>query len=231
MRLDAYSPEPYLRNFSIYMAEKRFGEAEAILLEALRNGVSSGVIYVSLGYLASLTGEHGKAEEYYAVAVEKEPENLMYKFYLGSAQERLGKRKEAIETLEEVVRAEPADLPEAYNYLGYLYVEENKDLDRAIELIKKALEIDPANGAYLDSLGWAYFKKGMLQDALQEMRKAAEVMPQDPVVREHLGDIYYAMGDLAGAAAEWETAAALDPENTAVRVKLENVKAKIDDKL
>ena len=111
-----------------------------------------------------------------------------------------------------------------------MYVEENRELDRAIELIKKALETDPANGAYLDSLGWAYYKKGMLEDALREIRKAAEALPQDPVIREHLGDIYHAMGDLAAAVAEWETAAALDPGNSAVQLKLENARSMIDNK-
>lgn len=225
-RLDPYSPEPYLRNFSIYVSARRYDEAETVLREALRNGVSGSVIYVSLGYLAGLTGDNDKSADYYEVAVDKEPDNQAYRFYYAAALERTGKKDEAIEMLEKLVSIEPEDLPEAYNYLGYLYVEKGRELDRAIELIKRALESDPDNGAYLDSLGWAYLKKKMYPEALLEMKKAVLVMPDDPVVREHLGDAYFANGDLGAALSEWETSLYMAPDNENLILKIERLDRK-----
>lgn len=230
IRLDMDSPEAYLRIFSIHMAERKYGEAEAILLEAIRNGVSSGVIYVSLGYLAGVTGENRKAMDYYGVAADKEPDNPMYKFYLGAAMDRSGKRDEAIKVLESIVAADPQGIPEAFNYLGYIYVEKNENLDRAIELIRKALEEDPENGAYMDSLAWAYFKKGMIKEALAEIEKALETMPDDPTIREHSGDIKFALGDTAGAQAEWARSLVIDPGNAAVKLKLEKLRSTANEK-
>jgi len=219
MRLDVNFPAPYLRAFSIYIAERRYAEAETILLEALKNGISGPFVYAGLGYLAVIEKDYPKAVEYYRIAVDKEPENNLYLFYLASALERSGERGKAIGILEKLV-SETDKLPEAYNYLGYLYIEENKDLDRAVMLIQKALEKDPDNGAYVDSLGWAYFKKGMYNEALNELKRAVELMPDDPIVREHLGDTYQAIGEGEKAYEEWEKALELDPGNKSLIKKI-----------
>ena len=108
--------------------------------------------------------------------------------------------------------------------MGYIYAEEGQDLDRAISLIKKAVELDPANGAYMDSLGWAYYKKGMLEEALAEVEKALKALPDDPVVISHLGDIYYAKGEVKKAIKEWQKALKLNPKNKRLRQKINEAK-------
>ena len=70
------------------------------------------------------------------------------------------------------------------NTLGYIYVERNEHLDEAIDLISRAITVDPENGAYLDSLGWAYYKKGKFAEALEALLKADKVM-QDPTIKDH----------------------------------------------
>ncbi|MGB2601378.1 MAG: tetratricopeptide repeat protein, partial [Candidatus Omnitrophota bacterium] len=219
-------PEPYLRNFSIYLAEKKYDKAEELLREALRNGISDAVIYASLGYLATQEKDHKKAIDYYEVAAEKDPENYSYKFYLAVATDQAGKRKEAIKVLEKSV-SEGADLPEIYNYLGYLYVEEGQDLDKAISLIKKSIAKDPDNGAYIDSLGWAYYKKGMLPEAVVEIERAAHFLPEDPVVRDHLGEVYYTMGEWEKALVQWKLSFKLYPANIKILNKIRAVERKI----
>jgi tetratricopeptide (TPR) repeat protein len=67
-----------------------------------------------------------------------------------------------------------------------MFAEDGVNLDEAVQLIKKALEFEPDNGAYIDSLGWAYFKKGELAPALRELEKAARSEPDDPEVADHL---------------------------------------------
>ncbi|MFC1643864.1 tetratricopeptide repeat protein [Candidatus Omnitrophota bacterium] len=229
MQLDTHSPEPYLRNFSIYVSGKDYGKAQEVLDEALQKGISTAVIYASLGYLASLEKDYKKAVDYYTVAAEKDPASAIYRFYSATALDRSGRREEALKVLEEIVSGEGA-IAEAYNYLGYLYAEEGRDLDRAVTLIKKALAIDPANGAYVDSLGWAYYKKGMMDEALEELNKAAELIPDDAVIRDHLGDVYFAGGELEKAAREWEMAIKLDPGDKKISKKLEKIKVKLKNK-
>jgi Flp pilus assembly protein TadD len=70
-----------------------------------------------------------------------------------------------------------------------MFADAGENLDEAVTFIKRALEIDPNNGAYIDSLGWAYFKKGMHKEALVELEKAIKFEPNDPDIKEHLKTI------------------------------------------
>ena len=139
--------------------------------------------------------DYKKAAEAYREASLEDPANYNYKFYLASALDYIGEREEAVNILEEITEDDIASVPEAYNYLGYIYAEEGKNLDRAIFLINKALKEDPDNGAYLDSLGWTYYKKGMLDEAEEMTKKALHYLSDDAVIREHLGDIHYKKGN------------------------------------
>ncbi len=67
-------------------------------------------------------------------------------------------------------------------------------LDEAYEAIQKALELDPENGAYIDSLGWVYFQKGMIDEAIRELERSAQLLDNDPIIHEHLGDAYRKKG-------------------------------------
>ncbi|GAI08430.1 unnamed protein product [marine sediment metagenome] len=93
----------------------------------------------------------------------------------------------------------------------------------AQELINKALEIDPDNGAYIDSLGWVYFKKGMIDEALVEIEKAAGLL-EDAEIFEHLGDIYQAKGYIERARGAYERALGLEPERKSAQERLEKLK-------
>jgi tetratricopeptide (TPR) repeat protein len=94
----------------------------------------------------------------------------------------------------------------AMNYLGFMFAEEGIKLDEAVTLLKKAVELDPQNGAYLDSLGWAYFKQAHYDKAEEYLQKAILRMPQDPSLHDHLGQIYEKTDRLKQAAAQWEIA-------------------------
>jgi tetratricopeptide (TPR) repeat protein len=110
-------------------------------------------------------------------------------------------------------------------------------LDEALGMIKKAVDSEPANGAYLDSLGWAYFKLGKYDLAEDNLTKASQHMGADPTVQEHLGDLYQKTGRLKLAAAHWERALAewnktvapeIDQEEQAkVQKKLESAKVRL----
>ncbi|MCX7661500.1 MAG: tetratricopeptide repeat protein [Candidatus Omnitrophica bacterium] len=129
--------------------------------------------------------------------------------------------KEAEEEFKELLRLNPDDHI-VLNALGYLYAENGINLDEAEILIKKALEFEPNNGAYRDSLGWVYYQKSQLDLAIKELERAAELL-EDPVIYEHLGDAYFKVGQILKAKDCWSKALELNPSNLELKKKLENL--------
>jgi len=91
------------------------------------------------------------------------------------------------------------------NYLGYMLADRNVRLQEAHDLIQKALDQEPNNGAYLDSMGWVYFRQNRLPEAEQSLRRALQTMSTDPTVHDHLGDVYFHEGKTREAIAQWQT--------------------------
>jgi len=114
------------------------------------------------------------------------------------------------------------DDPDVLNFLGYFYAEHNVHLDKAEELLNRALKQDPENPYYLDSLGWIYYKQGKAQEAEELIRRALYGMDSDDAeLRDHLGDVYLLQGDTERALREWQRALRLDPSLDAVQKKIE----------
>jgi tetratricopeptide (TPR) repeat protein len=123
------------------------------------------------------------------------------------------------------------------NYLGYMLADKGIRLPEALKLIRKAVDLEPMNGAYLDSLGWAYFKMGEYELAEDNLRKAVERDQTDPTVHDHLGDLYEKTGRIRLAASQWElslneynksASADVEPGDVAkVQHKLETARVKL----
>ena len=92
----------------------------------------------------------------------------------------------------------------ALNYLGYMLADRGTRLDESLGYIRRAVALDPNNGAYLDSLGWAYYKMGNYELAEENLRRASERIGNDPTVHDHLGELYQKTGRLKLAAANWQ---------------------------
>jgi Tfp pilus assembly protein PilF len=125
----------------------------------------------------------------------------------------------------------------ALNYLGYMLADRNVRLSEALQMIRQAVDLDPNNGAYLDSLGWAYYRLGELDKAEQYLRSAIERFSKDPTVHDHLGDVFAKQGNLKDAITQWEKSLQ-EWENTSptesdaaeiakVQKKLENAKVRL----
>jgi tetratricopeptide (TPR) repeat protein len=173
-----------------------------------------------------------KAEQLSSKADDKE-----YVWFLrGSTFEREKRYAEAEEQFKKVVASDP-DHASALNYLGYMLADQNTKLEEALGYIKRAVDLDPANGAYLDSLGWAYFRLGKYELAEDNLLKASQKINTDPTVHDHLGDLYQKTGRLKLAATNWEraliewnrtVAAEVDPADQArVQKKLDSAKMKL----
>jgi len=148
------------------------------------------------------------------------PESSEALFRLGSSLERSGASGEAEKIFQKLLERRPNDSA-AQNYLGYMWADRGIRLDEARELLEKAVAREPRNGAYLDSLGWVYFRLGRLEKAEGYLSAAKQHEPDDPTIEEHLGDLSERQGDVGKAAAHWERALELKhDEPDKVRSKL-----------
>ena len=150
-------------------------------------------------------GRDDEAEKQLRAWVGAAPSDAEARLALGALLDRKGRIAEAEVELREAIRLDPR-LAEASNYLGYSFADRGERLDEALVLIQSALQIDPWNGAYLDSLGWVYMKLGRVEDARDPLERAAREFPRDPTVLEHLGDYYQRTGDASRAKIFWQRA-------------------------
>lgn len=140
-------------------------------------------------------------------------------FWYGAAAERNGEWERAEKLLSRCIELDP-NHAEAHNYLAYMWAEKGIKLDLALEYVRKALAAKPTSGAFVDTLGWIYFRQGRYELALEELHKAADLLPDDPTILDHLGDVLLQLGDETQAVPYWKRSFILDPENAAVAAKL-----------
>lgn len=130
---------------------------------------------------------------------------------LSSAQERAGDPKGAEESLRRILNRDPNNAT-ALNNLGYFLVERNERLTEALEMIQRAVRANPTNSSFLDSLGWAYYKLGRLDEAERHLTEAARRNGDSATIQEHLGDLYQRRGNLEMARTAWQKALSLSIE-------------------
>ena len=130
-------------------------------------------------------------------------DNEMTWFLLGAIYERQKLYDRAEVEFKKVLAVDPQNAA-ALNYYGYMLGDLGIRLDEAENMVKKALAEDAFNGAYLDSLGWIYYKQGKYSEAEDTLRKAVARETHDPTIHSHLGDVYAKRGRVDLAAAQWE---------------------------
>ncbi len=234
--LDPGQPVNYLRAAEMYLKIKKPAKAVEILTEARQRFPGVPQVTYSLAVSMSQAKQHQQAITAFQETIheaENTQEDLLnaaFYFAYGAACEQAGMLEKAVELLKKSIEMDDGSVNAAqtYNYLGYMWVDRGIHLDEAGNYIKRALEIDPENPAFIDSLGWFYFKKGEPEKALIELKKAAErIEPEDAVVYEHLGDTHAKLNDSAHALLYWQKAAVLDPDNKALAEKIEGAKQKV----
>ena len=130
---------------------------------------------------------------------------------LGVCYEQTGADSQAEAALKKAIETNPQDAW-ALNYLGYWWADENRNLEAAIGLIEKAVELRPDSGAFADSLGWVFYRLGDFNKAVAWLEKAHRLEPGDAVITDHLGDVYWQLGRPLEARFKWQLARDLDPE-------------------
>ena len=165
-------------------------------------------------------------------AVKTFPKDAQTQFVLVNLYQDAGRSTDAEKLLRQMLANEPSN-PTVLNHLGYLLANRGDQLDEAVTLVKKALDAKPDQPEFLDSLGWAYYKRGELNDAVKYLSQAAAKLPDNSEVQDHLGDAHAKRGSMQDAIAAWTKALAGDGQGidkAAVDRKLQEARKKLPSK-
>lgn len=189
-----------------------FDQAVTDIRSMLKGGPEDRDVYLRLGIIYTRAKRWTEAAQSLDKAEQlstKADEKAYVSFLRGDFYQRQKMYDQADSEFRKVLAVTPPTDPQAaatLNYLGYMNADRGVKLDESLSYIKQALTLDPNNGAYLDSLGWAYYKLGKYDLAEENLNKAAVHMGSDPTVQEHLGDLYQKTGRLKLAASHWDRA-------------------------
>ncbi|HMK29793.1 MAG TPA: tetratricopeptide repeat protein [Terriglobales bacterium] len=194
---------------AMQLADQGQGDTAIAQVKALLKGTPEDRdAYMTLGQIYSRLKRWPEAEQALAKADElsSKPEEKDYvTFMLASVYERQKKYDPAEELFKKLLARDPNNAG-ALNYLGYMLADRGTRLEEALGYVKRAVQLDPQNGAYIDSLGWAYFKLGRYDLAEENLRRANERVNNDPTVLAHLGELFQKTDRLKLATAYWERA-------------------------
>jgi Tfp pilus assembly protein PilF len=180
-------------------------EAVKLLRTQLSGTAADHETYLNIAQIYERARRYKEAEEAAraAEAMSSPRDNEMTWFLLGAIYERQKLFDKAEVEFKKALEVNPKSAA-VLNYYGYMLGDLGIRLDEAQSLVQRALAEDPYNGAYLDSLGWIYYKQNKLGDAEAMLRKAVDREGHDPTIHSHLGDVYAKSGRPELAAAEWE---------------------------
>ena len=209
----------------LYQLRRHRETAEAIevLQTYLLEGTHSLILEEMLGDFYRVEKECHYAIERYENVSRKEPNLADIYRKLGMCYEQTDQTVKAEAAFEKALELNPNDTG-ALNYLGYWWADEGRNLDEAIELITRAVELNPDNGYYADSLGWIYFKMGEMNKAVIWLERAIRLAPDDPVIHEHLGDVYWHLERPLEARYKWQFAYEMYSDEEKKKIVSEKIK-------
>ena len=178
-----------------------------------------------LAGLYSADKQHPKAIDAITRAIALAPDAVRtdYRLTLAAIHDDTKSYEESEKVLVAAREADPDDAG-VLNHLAYHYAVRGIKLDEAARLVTRALHLDPLNGAYIDTLGWVYYRQGKFEQALAELVRATRY-ERDGVILDHAGDAHLKLGNILEAREAWTQAIALDPDIEGVADKLRNHKA------
>ena len=203
---------------------RQFTEATSILQQAISINPENGYLYKLLGDSYRRNSNYKKSSKAYETAYEKGHSTSNLHRNLGITLERLDQTQAAEKHLKIALEMNPDDAF-ALNYLGYWWADQGRNLDEAIALIERAVELRPDSGYFVDSLGWAHFRLGKAKIAVQFLEQATELEPADSEITGHLGDVYWHLGRRSEAQFKWRLAISLSAtqsEKDKFRERLKN---------
>ena len=195
-QLESIPAESSLYEDSIFVRVKMLSESDNHkgAIEFLKQQIGDAVtrkpsFYILLASLYKENDDSEQARKIYDESLKLYPEDVDLLYNYGIFLEKTGENKEAMTIMQKIITLDP-DNGAALNYVGYTWADNNRNLEKALMYIRKAMKLLPDDGYIRDSLGWVYFKMGDDEQAIIELEKASEMVKDDPVIKEHLGDVY-----------------------------------------
>ncbi|HPS58559.1 MAG TPA: tetratricopeptide repeat protein [Spirochaetota bacterium] len=201
----------------LYGVQKKYGRAYDYFNNAMKIDPENPSPYFFTGLVQVWEEKYKEANENIAKAIKIKNDVEAYYFYYALTWEKMNKVENAEDALKAAIRTNPTS-GRSMNYLAYLYADKNIKLDDAYTLVIRALDLEPENGAYLDTLGWICFRQQKYDTALEHTLLAEEKLTEedsmDPVVYDHIGDIYMKLGKKDKALQYWEKAFNMNSDKT-----------------
>jgi tetratricopeptide (TPR) repeat protein len=211
---------PLQRNAQIQLALnldtlERTDEAKANLTKLIAASPSDVEAIMALGNILRGRKQFAECADVYskgiATITKNEKANWVIYYFRGICHERAKQWPKAEADLRKSLELYP-DQPHVLNYLGYSWIDQGVNLDDGMRMIKRAVEQRADDGYIVDSLGWAYYRLGDMEEAVKHLERAVELKPEDPTINDHLGDAYWQVGRMLEARFQWSHARDLKPE-------------------
>jgi tetratricopeptide (TPR) repeat protein len=222
-----------MRHVADLLAEdERYDEAKE-LLNSLFIDHNDVKALIQIGDMYRRQEEYQSALNIYNQAVshlgEAVPDEYWFVLYgRGMAYEREGQWEQAEADLKAALVYRP-NHPYLLNYLGYGWAEQGMQLDKALELIEKAVRLKPRDGYIQDSMGWVLYRMGEFEEAVPYLETAVELLPYDPTINDHLGDAYWMVDRTVEARYQWERAKNHEEDELLLDVIGAKIKYGLDD--
>lgn len=216
-------PQDFAINFilglSLVQLEKQ-SQAEKYLAKAVELNPNDVNALSAYGYTLSQLKKNDEAIRYIKHALVINPDDVNLIGTLGLIYNSIEMHTESDSAYERALQLDPENSLINNNY-SYALAVRGEQLDRALEMVKKAVAADSLNSSYLDTMGWVYFKIGEYEHAKKYLEKAIQVGGENAVMLDHLGDVEFKLGNSLKAVELWKKALDLDPEKTEIKIKIE----------
>ncbi len=215
-----------------YNVLEKFDKARDRLIGLVKASPKDIDAVMALGDVYRANKNFAEAADVYTQAIAVLPKitaadwSLFY--YRGICFERTKQWPKAEADFFKAIELNPKE-PHVLNYLGYSWIDMGMNLDKGLDLIKKAVDLAPDDGYIVDSLGWAYYRLGRYDDSVRELERAVLLKPEDPVVNDHLGDAYWRVGRKLEATFQWAHSRDLKPEPEDLAKTLDKLKNGLKD--
>ncbi len=217
--LASWNADAWVYLSSVFLGKNNFGEVARILESAVRVLPDDYRVNFFLGISYSRLDRPRDAARVLERARQINPREVDAVAQLALVYDGMKRFEESDSLYEEALRLDPANSLVLNNY-AYSLAERNVQLERALAMSRKAVDADPANPSYLDTIGWIYYRLGNYQEAERHVKEAIGKGEVNAVVYEHLGDIYFKLNQKDLAIEQWNLALKLDAGNTMLRDKI-----------
>ena len=217
--LASWNSDGWIYLTSVLMEKNAFDEVETLLESALKVLPDDFRVNFFLGVAYSRLNKNFDAVRVLERAHDLNPKDINALSQLALVYDNMKKHDESDRLYEEALKVDSTN-PTLLNNYSYSLADRGLQLQRALEMARKAVEAQPENASFLDTIGWVYYQLGKYKEAESYIKRAIEKGDVNPVLYEHLGDIYFKMNDKERAVEEWSRALSLDKDNSALREKV-----------